>query len=59
LKDVPLRQGELTAKKYVADDSPRLWGWVVFPDGFHAPRMMEVAKLQAWTIKPALLRKRK
>ncbi len=59
LKDVPLRQGELTAKKYVADDSPRLWGWVVFPDGFGAPRMMEVAKLQAWTIKPALLRNRK
>lgn len=55
--DVPLRRGELAAKKHVADDSARLWGWVVFPEGFRAPRMMEVAKLQAWTIKPAVLRR--
>ncbi len=54
--DIPLRQGELKAKQYVADDSPRLWGWVVFPKGFNAPHMMEIAKLQAWTIKPAVLR---
>lgn len=55
--DVPLRRGELEAKKFVADDGPRLWGWVIFPEGFSAPRMMELAKLQAWTIKPALLRR--
>jgi hypothetical protein len=55
--DSPLQQGELEAKKYVADDSSRLWGWVIFPQGFGAPHMMEIAKLQAWTIKPAVLRK--
>jgi len=55
--DNSLQRGELEAKKYVADDSPRLWGWVIFPEGFDAPRMMEIAKLQAWTIKPAVLRK--
>ncbi|MBN1508217.1 MAG: hypothetical protein JW955_15315 [Sedimentisphaerales bacterium] len=55
--DSPLRQGELEAARYAADDSPRLWGWVIFPEGFRAPRMMEIAKLQAWTIKPAVLRK--
>jgi len=55
----PIQQGELEAKKYVADDSPGLWGWVVFPPGFNAPHMMEIAKLQAWTIKPAVLRKQK
>ncbi len=55
---VLLRQSELEAKKYVANDNdPGLWGWVIFPQGFHAPRMMELAKLQAWTIKPAMLRK--
>jgi hypothetical protein len=57
--NIPLRKGELEAKKYVADDSPRLWGWVIFPKGFNAPRMMEVAKLQSWTMKPALLRGKK
>lgn len=55
--NIPMRQGELEAKQYVADDSPRLWGWVIFPKGFDAPRMMEIAKLQAWTIKPAAFRK--
>ena len=55
---VSLRQGKLEAEKYVADDAPRLWGWVIFPKDFDAPRMMEIAKLQAWTIKPAVLRKR-
>jgi hypothetical protein len=55
--NIPMRQGELEAKQYVADDSPRLWGWVIFPKGFDAPRMMEIAKLQSWTIKPAALRR--
>lgn len=54
---IPLQHGDLYSAKYVADDSPGLWGWVVFPDGFTAPAMMELAKLQAWTIKPAMLRK--
>jgi hypothetical protein len=55
--DVPLQQGELAAKRHVADDSTGLWGWVIFPKDFNAPGMMEIAKLQAWTIKPAVLRK--
>jgi hypothetical protein len=54
--DIPLQKGELEAKKYVADNAPRLWGWVIFPKDFEAPHMMDLAKLQAWTIKPARLR---
>lgn len=57
--EISLRQGELAAKRHVADDSPGLWGWVIFPTDFNAPGMMELAKLQAWTIKPAVLRKTK
>jgi len=52
---VEIRPAALTASKYVRQDSPRLWGWL-FPEGFHAPHLMELAKLQAWTIKPAILR---
>jgi hypothetical protein len=47
----------LVTAKYVADDAPVLWGWVIFPPGFRAPSLMEVARRQAWTIKPALLAK--
>jgi hypothetical protein len=46
----------LATAKYVADDSPALWGWVIFPPDFHSPSIMNLARLQAWTLKPALLR---
>ena len=54
-ESVTLRPAHLSAAKYVADDDARLWGWVIFPPGFRAPAMMQLAKRQAWTIKPALL----
>ena len=53
--DVVRREGRFTADRYVAEDSVQLWGWVIFPDGFHAPHLMELARLQAWTLKPAIL----
>jgi hypothetical protein len=50
VKPATLRDG-----KYVSDDDPKLWTWVIFPANFRAPGVMELAKKQAWTIKPALL----
>jgi hypothetical protein len=52
---VELRPATLAAAKYVSADDPKLWGWVIFPPGFHAPALMELAKREAWTIKPAVL----
>jgi len=52
---VTLPPARLAAARYVADDSPKLWDWVIFPEGFDAPQLMAIAKLQAWTLKPALL----
>jgi hypothetical protein len=54
---IPLLRGKFTASAYVADDSAKLFDWVILPQGFHAPRIMELAKLQAWTLKPAVLAK--
>jgi hypothetical protein len=45
----------LAAAKYVADDGPNLWQWVIFPPNFRAPELMALAKRQAWTLKPAVL----
>ena len=53
--DVSRSEGHYTADRYVAEDSPDLWSWVIFPEGFHAARIMELARLQAWTLKPAVL----
>jgi hypothetical protein len=50
-----VRPTKLAAAKYVAEDDPKLWGWVIFPPGFRAPALMDLARRQAWTIKPALL----
>jgi hypothetical protein len=52
---VLFRPGNFTADQYVAEDSPEVWKWPIFPAGFHAPKIMELAKLQAWTLKPAMM----
>jgi hypothetical protein len=54
---VEVRPARLAAAKYVEADDPKLWPWVIFPPGFKAPAMMELAKKQAWTLKPAVLRR--
>ncbi|HUI43415.1 MAG TPA: polysaccharide deacetylase family protein [Terriglobia bacterium] len=53
---VSVAPARLAAARYVADDSSQLWDWVIFPPGFDAPQLMVLAKIQAWTLKPARLR---
>jgi hypothetical protein len=43
----------LATERFVSEDSPAVFDWVIHPPGFHAPRIVEQAKLQAWTLKPA------
>jgi hypothetical protein len=53
---IEVKAAKLTASRYVSEDDPKkLWSWVIFPPGFRAPALMELAKKQAWTLKPALL----
>jgi hypothetical protein len=52
---ISLKPARLAIADQVSSDKPELWRWVIFPPGFRAPRMMELAKRQAWTLKPALL----
>ncbi len=56
-EDIEIKHGNFTADKYVADDDPKIFNWVIHPEGFHAPKIMELAKLQAWTLKPAIMKK--
>lgn len=40
---------------YIAEDTPNLFGgWVIHKPDFRAPKILEVARLQAWTLKPAV-----
>jgi hypothetical protein len=52
---VKILPAELAAGQFVAKDSVSIWNWPIFPAGFHSPHLMELARLQAWTLKPALL----
>jgi hypothetical protein len=46
-------------ERHVAKDTPGLFGgWVIHKAGFRAPQVMEMARLQAWTLKPATRKER-
>jgi len=59
---LPLEQGvemrkhlELLPARHVAEDTPGLFGgWIIHREGFRAPKILEQARLQAWTLKPAV-----
>jgi len=50
---VILSPTRLATEKFIATDSQMLWSWPIFPPGFHSEHLMELARLQAWTLKPA------
>ncbi len=46
---------ELLTAQHVAKDTPGIFGgWVIHKEGFRAPKILEVARWQAWTLKPAM-----
>jgi hypothetical protein len=54
-RTVTIAPAELATTEYIARDSVKLWDWPIFPEGFHSPHLMDMARLQAWTLKPAIL----
>jgi hypothetical protein len=45
----------LASARFIAKDTSGLFGgWVIHKEGFRAPKILEVARLQAWTLKPAM-----
>lgn len=52
----PGRNIDLLPARHVARDTAGLFGgWIIHKAGFRAPRILEVARLQTWTLKPAML----
>jgi hypothetical protein len=52
---VKIPQGiPLATERLVAKDTPRLFGgWVIHRENFQAAKILELGRLQAWTLKPA------
>ena len=44
----------LTAGHVVQDSAKVFGGWIIHRADFRAPRILDVARLQAWTLKPAM-----
>jgi len=53
---VAIKKGNPEFRDYVAKDPEKTYGWVIHPKGFRAPELLDLARLQAWTLKPAVLR---
>ena len=54
--DGTLHKGNPEMEKYVTNDAEKSFRWAIHPDGFAAPQLLELARLQAWTLKPARLK---
>jgi hypothetical protein len=47
--------GKFLPALHVAEDTPELFGgWIIHQEGFRAPKILNVARLQTWTLKPAI-----
>jgi len=53
---IAVRRANLEFEQYISNDSKGAFSWVIHPTGFSAPELLELGKLQAWTLKPAQLR---
>jgi hypothetical protein len=52
---VTVRRANLEFEKYVSNEPARSFDWIIHPKAFEAPELLDLARLQAWTIKPAVL----
>jgi hypothetical protein len=53
MPSVKIQEGRFTAESHASNDVPGLFDWVIFPRNFHAPHIVDLAKLQCWSLKPA------
>jgi hypothetical protein len=44
----------MSRNRALSNSSQVLWEWMISPEGFDAPQLMTLAKLQAWTLKPTM-----
>lgn len=54
--EVAVHRGNLEFEKHFSNDPTGAFGWAIHPEGFSAPQLLELGKLQGWTLKPARLR---
>ncbi|MFN7992313.1 MAG: hypothetical protein U0Q18_01845 [Bryobacteraceae bacterium] len=54
--NVRVRKANLEFEKYFSSDPVKPFNWPIHPAGFSAPQLLELGRLQGWTLKPARFR---
>jgi hypothetical protein len=49
-------RGEIGFDRYFSTDPRKSFDWIIHPTGFAAPELLDLGRLQGWTLKPAVLR---
>jgi hypothetical protein len=51
-----IRRANLEFESYFSTDPKGSFNWAIHPEGFSAPELLDLGRLQGWTLKPARLR---
>jgi hypothetical protein len=54
--NVLVQKGKLGIESRIGTNAAKLYNWVIHPEGYAPENLLELARLQAWTLKPAKLR---
>ena len=52
--EISIIRGTLKSSHYINEDDNLGKKWIIFPTEFRAPNIIRTAKLQSWTLKPAI-----
>lgn len=53
--EVQVQRGKIELDRYFSDDGVKSFNWVIHPADFSGLALLELARLQGWTLKPARL----
>jgi hypothetical protein len=53
--DVKVVRGSIEFDRYFASDGRKAFNWIIHPEGFDGAPLLELGRLQGWTLKPARL----
>ena len=56
-ESIRVMRGNIEFEKYFSTDAEKSFNWVIHPPGFAAPELLDLGRLQGWTLKPAVLRR--
>ena len=56
--EVPVQKGRLRFTERIATDGKKNFNWVIHPEGFDGTALLDLGRLEAWTLKPAVLKRR-